>query len=97
MNTRDARAYWNFGNFRSSLADCGYYAIVTFGAPAHGRIRSFYRNPSRAVDDARKVGGGTCTAPSHSGPAVPLFVLTTSWKSTWARRGVTTMPLGVAW
>ncbi|MBD3262527.1 MAG: hypothetical protein GF334_12815 [Candidatus Altiarchaeales archaeon] len=38
-----------------------YYAIVTFGSPTQGRVRSFYRSQDSAVKDAREVQGGSCT------------------------------------
>lgn len=40
-------------------SDYPYYAIVTFGGPAYGRIRSYYRSLDRAIADARELGGGS--------------------------------------
>ena len=38
-----------------------YYAIVTFGAPTIGRIRSYYRSLETAERDAKELSGGTMT------------------------------------
>lgn len=38
-----------------------YYAIVTFGSPTLGRIRSFYRSRESAIKDAQEIHGGSCT------------------------------------
>jgi len=39
-----------------------HYAIVTFGRPTFGRIRSYYTSLESAIIDAKGVKGGSCTA-----------------------------------
>lgn len=38
------------------------FAIVTFGSPSYGRVRSYYRSRERAVIDAQALGGGSLSA-----------------------------------
>ena len=45
----------------TSMDDYSYYAIVTFGSPTYGRQRSYYRSLTRAIEDARTLGGGSLT------------------------------------
>jgi len=39
-----------------------FYAIVTFGSPSYGRIRSYYRSSTSARRDLRDLRGGTMTS-----------------------------------